>query len=380
MRRIPGSALVFGLSLGLLFMVALGPGLRGTPSAAAADPETIARGQYLANTTCVECHTPRVEGDPYRLDQAKLFAGGEQYEGPWGVVYAKNITADVETGIGAWTEAELKRAITEGIARDGTKLVLMPWQIFRGLSDADVSALAAYLKTVPAVKHQVPTARLAPPEAVAGFVNSIPPLKAAVSPDLFSDPRAVFHDFVSATAPAASTLAPPSFTAPQGPGPARGEYLVGNLLGCRDCHTTNLAGGAPPFFAPNITPDQETGIGAWSEADLTKALKTGYRPDGRRLAPVMPAGDLAYGRLTDEDLASVVAYLKSVAPVRKAAAPPPGPPPSPPDAQASPPQDKPATLPKTGGPLSPDILVVALTVLGMSALGVGLRLVVRHRP
>ena len=377
MHRIPGSAIVLGLSMGLLLLSLAIPGLRSVPSATAADEEMVARGRYLASTTCMECHTQRVAGDPYHLDRAKLFAGGEEFEGPWGEVYARNITSDRETGIGSWTEEDIKRAITQGISKDGTKLLVMPWELFRGLADEDVSAIAAYVKTIPAVRNQVPPAKLAPPEAVAGFINSIPPLRAVVPPTLFSQPRDVFHDFFFHGGPFASRPAPPGFRAPEGKDSAeRGRYLAQNLLGCNFCHSPNLAGGTPPYFAPNISPDRETGIGSWSKEQIVRALREGVRPDGRRINPPMIAGDLALARLSDDDVYNVIAYLQSVPPVRRAAGqpnpafppPPPGPPPGPP-----------AALPRTGEPVSLLYLVAGLAALGCGALGLGLGLAARRR-
>uniref|UniRef100_A0A832IB82 C-type cytochrome n=1 Tax=Eiseniibacteriota bacterium TaxID=2212470 RepID=A0A832IB82_UNCEI len=119
--------------------------------------------------------------------------------------------------------------------------------------------------------------------------------------------------------------------APKGKLVARGEYLV-TLGGCNDCHTPGAMYGAPdmermlsgsevgwrgPFgvtYASNLTPDPETGIGGWSEADIVKALKTGMRPDGSAIMPPMPWQNLA--RATDEDLRAIAAYLKSIPPVK----------------------------------------------------------------
>jgi len=114
---------------------------------------------------------------------------------------------------------------------------------------------------------------------------------------------------------------------------ARGGYLV-SFSGCNDCHTPGyflgnpdmanfLAGsdvgfeipGAGVFVGPNITPDEETGIGSWSDAEIIAALTTGMRPDGRQLVPIMPWHALA--NLTEEDVQAVVAYLRSIDPVRR---------------------------------------------------------------
>lgn len=338
-----------------------------TPAAPAAhaqdDPMT--RGKWMAESICIECHSPRVAGDPYKLDPTKLYAGGEPFEGPWGKVYSKNITSDPETGIGAWTFAEIKAAVTRGIHKDGKKLLVMPWELFQGLADDDVNAIVTYLRSLPPIKSTLPPDTLAPPQAVEGFVKSIPPLAAVVPPELYARPRDLFHDFVFARDPAATPPPPPGFKAPEGVNSAeRGGYLVRNLLGCTVCHAANLAGGTPPFNAPNITQDAETGIGNWTNADITKLLKEGIRPDGRKVSPIMPA-TTAFVNLPDVEVGNVVAFLRSVPPVRRAAGEPNpafGPPPAPPVA--------PVALPNTGDGLA---VWLALAMLGGGfALAAGL--------
>ncbi|MBI2886130.1 MAG: c-type cytochrome [Chloroflexi bacterium] len=366
--------------------------LTAGPSVASAQEDAISKGRAMARTVCMECHSPRVAGDPYRLDPAKLFAGDEPFEGPWGTVYASNITSDRETGISAWTDAELKRAIVEGIARDGTKLLVMPWELFRGLADEDINNIVAYLRTVPAVRHTPPAAQLAPPEAVAGFINSVPPLRAAVPPSLFSSPRAVFHDYFFATSPSANPPAPPGFQAPQGKdSPARGGYLVKNLLGCTFCHAPNLAGGTAPIFAPNITPDIETGIGLWTKEEIVRVLREGLRPTGllrregvprpegqaapgvRLLSPGMPS-TTAFVNLSDDEVYNVVAYLKSIPAVRRAPEETnpafPGPPPPPRPAPVAAPV--PVALPRTGD--AGTLWLVLTPLAGAAALASGLLL------
>jgi mono/diheme cytochrome c family protein len=112
----------------------------------------------------------------------------------------------------------------------------------------------------------------------------------------------------------------------------RGEYLA-TIMDCGGCHTPGALTGKPDmarhlggsevgfqipgmgiFYPPNLTPDRETGIGAWSEADIIKAVRTGARPDGRMLAPVMPYHN--YARLTDADAQALAGYLKKLPPVR----------------------------------------------------------------
>jgi hypothetical protein len=71
--------------------------------------------------------------------------------------------------------------------------------------------------------------------------------------------------------------------------------------------------GSAPYYPPNLTPDEDTGLGKWSEADIVTAIRTGIRPDGRELAPIMAWR--SYGALTDADAAALAAYLKSLTPV-----------------------------------------------------------------
>jgi mono/diheme cytochrome c family protein len=121
----------------------------------------------------------------------------------------------------------------------------------------------------------------------------------------------------------------------------RGKYLV-TIMDCAGCHTDGALAGKPDparhlagssigfgipgfgiFYPPNLTPDPKTGLGAWSEEDIVTAIRTGMRPDGRGLAPVMPWH--SYSALTDEDALAVAAYLKSLPPVEHAVPPPTGP-------------------------------------------------------
>jgi mono/diheme cytochrome c family protein len=112
----------------------------------------------------------------------------------------------------------------------------------------------------------------------------------------------------------------------------RGEYLAA-IMDCGGCHTTGVLLGKPDpekylagsevgfqvpelgiFYPPNLTPDPETGLGRWSQADIAKAVRTGVRPDGRMLAPVMPYH--SYSKLSDTDAQALAAYLKSLKPIR----------------------------------------------------------------
>ncbi|BBK43379.1 cytochrome c [Allostella vacuolata] len=122
---------------------------------------------------------------------------------------------------------------------------------------------------------------------------------------------------------------------------ARGKYLA-SIMDCNGCHTPGAFSGKPDmtrplageavgfeipglgiFWPANLTPDRDTGIGRWSEADIVKAVRTGVRPDGRELSPAMPWR--AYAALTDSDARALAAYLKTLKPVANAVPAPVGP-------------------------------------------------------
>lgn len=156
-----------------------------TSTAAPTQEELVQRGEYLITTMgCNDCHSPKVMGlKGPELDGSRLMSGHPAEQplakidtalikdwalfaptltvgvGPWGVTYAANLTPD-DTGIGAWTEEQFKKAIKEGKSKgmDGTRPLLppMPWQNYRNLSDEDAKAMFAYLKSLKPVKNIVP--------------------------------------------------------------------------------------------------------------------------------------------------------------------------------------------------------------------------------
>jgi mono/diheme cytochrome c family protein len=117
------------------------------PESAMQDP--VKRGFYLVTIGhCMECHTPLVKG---KRDWNALGTGGEKFEGPWGTTVSRNITPHKEIGIGSWTDEEIKRAITQGVRKDGTKLrPPMGFQWYARMSPADLDAIVKYLRTIPA--------------------------------------------------------------------------------------------------------------------------------------------------------------------------------------------------------------------------------------
>jgi len=112
--------------------------------------DPVYRGRYLATIAhCMECHTPL--GPRGHDFVGKLGTGGFEFPGPWGKSVSRNITSSKTKGIGSWTDAEIKRAITQGISKDGSKLKPpMGYHYYATMTADDVDAVVAYLRTVPA--------------------------------------------------------------------------------------------------------------------------------------------------------------------------------------------------------------------------------------
>ena len=267
--------------------------------AAAAGAETPAeRGRYLAETIagCGNCHTPRGPGGMFAA--GKELAGGFVFdEKPFRAV-AANITPDKETGIGAWTDAQLAKAIREGIRPDGSPIgPPMPFELYRRLSDGDLMAMVAYLRTVTPVKNKV-----------GKSVYRIP-LPPDYGPPVASVPDVPRADKVK-----------------------YGEYLAGPVGHCIECHTpldkgrrdwSRVGQGGQEFEGPwgisvarNITPHPEDGLGKWSDAEIKRAIATGVSKNGAKLYP--PMGFSFYAKVKDEDLDAIVAYLRALKPLPRA--------------------------------------------------------------
>lgn len=248
------------------------------------------------------CHT----NYPGEGNEAPPLAGGRALETPFGVFYSTNITPDPETGIGGWSEADFVRAMREGLSPEGEHYFpVFPYTAFSGLSDRDLVDMKAYLDAQPSIRREN-----RPPEApfpftwrpaLAGWkwLNFVPRR-------LDSDPdrSEAWH---------------------------RGRYLVEAAAHCGECHTPRtLTGGLDTTLsfagslegpegqlAPNITPDPETGIGAWTKVDLVWYLEMGLKPDGDDtqglMAEVIEHG---YAELPAEDLEAIAEYLASVPAIR----------------------------------------------------------------
>jgi cytochrome c553 len=252
----------------------------------------VERGRYLFESiaACGNCHTPPTPQGP---DRTRALAGGLKFDEPFGVAIAPNITPDPETGIGKWTDAQIIAAIREGKRPDGSTIgPPMPIELYRGLSDDDVRAMVAYLRTAKPVANKVPR---------SSYKIPLPP----------------------AYGPPVTSVA----SVPKSDKVRYGAYLAGPVGHCVECHSTPGPKGAPDFHnqlgaggmefkgpwgvsvAPNITP---TALRSWSDADIKKAITEGVRSDGRRLKP--PMGYAYYKNIAADDLDAIVAYLRALPP------------------------------------------------------------------
>lgn len=270
--------------------------------AEAKSPERAARGQYVfAVAGGCACHT-----DPKQTPNA----GGRAFPIPLGTVYSTNITQDKETGLGSWSDSQIRDAMIRGIRRDGSRILpVMPYEAYSGMSEDDLQALIAYLRTIKPVKQPTPP------------MKSWIPLSRSIGVPVW------LKLFGASSAPPAQ--APAS-------GLARGRYLVDHVSLCGDCHTPRNFLGAPDrsFYmagvseqngplgqaVPNITPDKETGIGEWKREDVAELLLTGTKPDLDNvqglMEEVIQGAPHGYKDMKREDALAIADYLKSIRPVK----------------------------------------------------------------
>lgn len=264
-------------------------------------PERLERGRYLVEAVipCVGCHTPRNWTQPGAPNVKGREAAGYVWgsEGvPW--LVAPNLTSDRETGAGGWSDDMLARAVREGIGHDGRALFpIMPYQKFKAMSDEDLASVIVYIRSLPSVTNPLPRTEV--PFPVNRFINAVPE-------------------------PVTDPVPQPDVSTPV----KRGEYLV-RMAVCADCHSPmndrgeflpglDFAGGngsATPIgqvASANLTPDA-SGIPYYTDDLFLEAMHTG-QVRARKLHPQMPW--IMYGKMTDEDLKAVMAYLRTLKPAK----------------------------------------------------------------
>ena len=266
----------------------------------------IERGNYLVNTimACGNCHSPR-DGEG-RIIADRALSGGLTFDTPAFVATAPNITPDRETGIGSWSDAEVKHSLVEGVRPDhgrlgGTQLAaIMPANFYKALLPEDLAAVIAYLRSVKAVRNEV----------------AVPVYKLPIHRDAYPDAEAGFSQ---------AMMADPV---------KHGAYLA-TIGHCMECHSawsrgvsdfrTGLGKGgrafplregvpnSPTSIAANITSHPTNGIGGWSDAEIARAIQKGIGRDGRALQPPMAFG--FYAGIKASDVKDIIAYLRTVPPL-----------------------------------------------------------------
>jgi len=245
-----------------------------------ADADAVARGEHLAITRgCTDCH-------------AKDLGGRVVMEvPPIGRMAAPNLTRG-KGGLPAnFGDADWERAIRHGIRPDGHALLFMPIRDFAALSDADTADLIAYTRQTPPVDREIPATYVGPVGRALFAFGQLPMLEARLIDQTAKHPARVEN----------------------APTVAFGEYLA---RACTGCHGQHFSGGPIPGVPPNfpkpsnITPDQATGIGAWSKEDFYRVFREGKKRDGTAIDPFMPWQ--AMGRFTDTELDALLLYLRSV--------------------------------------------------------------------
>ena len=290
--------------------------LASAPSVADAQTSLIDQGRYLATAgDCVSCHT-RPKGAP--------FAGGLPLATPFGVIYSANITQDPATGIGTWSEQQLARALREGIAADGRHLYpAFPFTSYTKITDADVHAIYAWLRSLKPVRYTPPPNEMHFPFSVRGLLAGWNLLYLKVgryTPD-----------------PARTTEW------------NRGAYLVQGLGHCGACHTPRgslggeraseaLAGGA---YLDEVTDDRVTaldertvrlwsaanltegpaGLAAWSVDEIAAYLTAGHNARAGAFGPMSLVIANSTSHLAPTDIRAMAVYLKSLPPAGPPGAP-----------------------------------------------------------
>ena len=267
----------------------------GNASSTLAQADAIKRGQYVFTASgCAGCHTDIKNKGPF-------LAGGRALKTPFGTFYGPNITPDTTNGIGNWSDANFIRALRHGVAPDGAHYFpVFPYPSYTKLTDRDMRDLKAYLFSVP-------------PSAKPNIPHDIKfPFGIRASMAVW---KLLFFE-----------------TGPFRPNPARdfawnrGAYLSEAMVHCGECHTPrNRFGGAilerayagtregpGGDLVPNITRDNETGIGKWSHQEIVDILKIGMLPDGDFAGGAMAEVTENMAKLTDKDLNAIATYFKSL--------------------------------------------------------------------
>jgi mono/diheme cytochrome c family protein len=245
------------------------------------DPASVAWGEHLARTRgCTDCHGTDYAGMVVVDDPAL------------GRLVGPNLTAGSGGIGGGYSDLDWVRSIRHGVGPDGRGLLFMPSNEYYFFSDQDLGALIAFLKSLRPMASGFPESSVGPVGRALYLAGKLPLVSA----------EAINHG------------APPPPAPPKGATEAYGHYLA---VFCTGCHGAGFSGGpipgAPPHWpdATNITPDEETGIGRWTEEDFFRALRQGVRPDRSELDPeAMPVRNTAL--MEDDEIRALWLYLRTL--------------------------------------------------------------------
>lgn len=238
-------------------------------------PDQIARGEHIANVLCSQCHS--TTGDTVLSGGGNF---GEKSPIPIGMLVPHNLTP--AGSLKSWSDGEIFNALREGVDKNGRTLIAMGGLPIRNLSDADIQAVIAYLRSQPATPSQVQLKEGDSPNflfvvlAGAGFAPFTPPVSGQI-------------------------VAPP-----EGPTVEYGKYIV-SFQGCRDCHGPDLTGGKGGLTP--VGPSLRV-VKGWTQAGFMDTIRTGIDPTGHQLSDVMPWKD--FRKMSDVELAAIYEYLHSL--------------------------------------------------------------------
>jgi mono/diheme cytochrome c family protein len=272
--------------------------------------KVIARGEYLARNVagCIDCHSQR-DLTKFSAPVVPGTEGGGGFAfipafGLPGTFYGKNITPDVESGIGGWTDEEVLRAITQGISKNGDTLFpLMPYPSFNRIAKDDLMSIIAYIRTLKPLKNKVQPRQLLMPIAVAYPGKFLQPsVDGNVRPP--ENDQVKYGEYLITLAECSNCHTPVS---PQGPD--RSKMYAGNHI---------FDAGRFKVASSNITPDSATGLGTWTEERFLNKFtiyrdKSNYDFVAGKENTLMPLSE--YAGMKDEDLKAIYAYLRTVKPI-----------------------------------------------------------------
>lgn len=241
------------------------------------DSATVAAGAHIyATRGCADCHGADMKGNIF-MD-----------EGPIGTLSGTNLTRGKGSKVAEYTDRDWILALRHGIRKDGKSLLVMPSYEYYKMTDADLGALIAYIKTAPAVDNETAAPRLGPVGTILAALDKLPLIPA----------EKIDHAYR------------PGTPVPRGPTAEYGQYLA---MSCTGCHQPHLKGGESPIPGGkpvrDITPSGN--VGKWSEKEFIAVLRTGQTPDGRAMLNTDMPWQMT-NKFSDDELTALYRYLRTL--------------------------------------------------------------------